>query len=310
MKISKIIILFFIYTVFLANCSAKNEEGVSADQYAALVNENICNVTAVTAGYIKSFLECPLNEIRTLSILMSNIDIVALPGERRYFVNYMLKSLAAANPDYVGVWAVFEPNALDGQDAQNINMPGSDHTGRYVSYWANDYGRITVTALTDYADSDYYLTSLRSGKEAVIEPYFKDIGGQKVLITNVTVPIMKDGRVIGVAGIDIDLRTIQDVISVIKPLETGYAELYSPGGMVVASVDESKLGRNVQDVSRELYGNHLNALMRSINNGVPFIETADSKEHNAKMIIAVYPFFIGNFENAWSAVSIAPAITQ
>ena len=41
----------------------------------------------------------------------------------------VLRNLLEAHPDYLGTWAVFAPNALDGNDARYANTSQSDATG-------------------------------------------------------------------------------------------------------------------------------------------------------------------------------------
>jgi len=171
----------------------------SSSQIKALADENAGNITEITAEQVTAFLEVPLDEMRALVNLMVYIDDVTTAENRREHVNFMLSSLMRKNPDFVGAWVVYEPNALDGRDAAFVNTPGSDSTGRFISYWTNDNGVIAQTALEGYATSDYYNTSLRTGREYLVEPYYETIGGRQVLITSVTVPITKDGRVVGVA---------------------------------------------------------------------------------------------------------------
>jgi len=281
---------------------------ISSSQITHLVDENAGNVTEVTAGAVKAFLEVPMDEVRAFSLFAAHIDEVIPPEGRRDLINYMLLTLIKENPEFVGVWAVYEPNALDGLDAQYANTLGSDHTGRFLSFYTNDRGNIELQYATDYdapgEESAFYNTSFRSGKEAIIEPYYDTFGGERLLITSVTVPIIRNGRVIGVAGVDLELTGIQETVSKIKPFGTGNAAMYSHGGLIVATGDTFKLGKNLREVSREMYGSYLDTVVNSIRNGTSFSATINSKEHNANIIVVTKPFFVGGSEEAWMAVTI------
>ncbi len=39
-----------------------------------------------------------------------------------------------ANTGFINIWVLFEPNALDGRDAEFANTPHHDRSGRYVPY--------------------------------------------------------------------------------------------------------------------------------------------------------------------------------
>ena len=282
----------------------------SSSQITELSNENAGNITEVTAGAVDAFLEVPIDEVRTLAELMSFIDEAIPPEGRRDAVNYFLNTMIRKNPEYIGVWAVFEPNALDGLDAQYANTPGYDSTGRYVSYFVNDNGKISSEPLVGYDDPGddgaYYHTTFKSGKEAIVEPYFYNIAGKDALITSVTVPIVKNGKTIGVTGVDLELKEIQAMVSVIKPFGTGYSALYSSGGINVSHPDTSRLGRNVAQTGVNLYGNHMDSLLRCLREGTIFNEVLDSKEHKTKMIAMSRPFFVGGSVNPWMVMTVVP----
>jgi len=271
-----------------------------------MADENARNVTASTAGSIKAFLEVPMDEIRAFVMVINHLDEEIPPAQRRDVVNLMLRSLVTERQDYVGIWVVFDADALDGLDAANVNNAsnGSDSNGKFVPYWTNDRGRIGLEPLTGYENSAYYTIPYRTGKESVAEPYNDTIGGRQVLLTSVCIPIIRGGRVIGVAGVDMELGEVHNMISKIKPFGTGDAGLYSPNGMLLSSPDPNKLGRNLSDVSTHMYGDNLPILLRSIKNGTVFDETFYSEEHNANLIVVTNPFFIGGDDTPWSAVTI------
>ena len=282
----------------------------SSSQITELSNENAGNITEVTAGAVDAFLEVPIDEVRTLAELMGYIDEAIPPEGRRDAVNFFLHSVSRKNPHYLGVWAVFEPDALDGMDAYYANMPDTDQTGRYISYYVNDNGKISIEPLVGYDDPGddgaYYHTSFRSGKEAIVEPYFYNIGGKDALITSVTIPIVHDGKIIGVTGIDLELSEIQAMVSAIKPFGTGYSALYSTGGVNVSHPDTNRLGRNVAQTGASLYGNRMETLLRCLREGVIFNEVLDSKEHNTRMIAVSRPFYVGGSVNPWMVMTVVP----
>jgi len=278
----------------------------ASNEIESIADDNAGNITEVTAKEVKAFLEVPLDEMRSLVNLMIHIDEIAPPESRRDLINFMLHSLIRKHPDFVGVWVVYEPNALDGLDAQYVNTPGSDRTGRFISYWTNDNGIISMTALEGYASAEYYTVPIRIGTEYLVEPYYENIGGRQTLITSVTVPIIFNGRTIGVAGVDLELTEIQEMIVRIKPFGDGYAAIYSSGGLIVSHPAADRLGHKIEQVAEGLYGNRMSVLMQSLKEGTIFHETLDSKEHNAKMMVVTRPFALGNDEDSWMAVTVVP----
>ena len=282
---------------------------IASNGITSISEENARNVTAVTAGSVKAFLEVPFDEIRGYVYLLENLDKAVPAAERRDMVNFYLETLANKNPDWIGVWAIYEQDALDGNDAAYVNTPGSDRTGRFISYWTNDHGKVSMSAATDFENADYYTIPLRSGKEVIAEPYMGNVSGRQTLVTSVVVPIIHNGRAVGAAGVDLELTEIQSMISVIKPFGTGSAGLYSPNGLVLSASDQTKLGKNLREASFSIYGDHVTSLLNLVKAGREFLQSFYSEEHSAKVMAITYPFFIGGDTTAWSAVTIVPEAT-
>ncbi len=64
--------------------------------------------------------------------------------------NAVLKGYLERNPQLLATWSGWEPNALDGRDAEFIGQPGNDTTGRFVPYWNRGSGSIALEPLADY----------------------------------------------------------------------------------------------------------------------------------------------------------------
>ncbi|GAA3602784.1 methyl-accepting chemotaxis protein [Kineosporia mesophila] len=155
-----------------------------------------------------------------------------------------------------GAWTGWEPNAFDGQDAAYVNTKHSDKTGRYLTYYFpadGGYGSRAIAGYTDTgAGGDYYTKPLSTGKELVLEPYSYDIGGTNMLVTSVAVPIIIDGKSVGVAGVDVALDEQQRLVSGITPYGTGRATLVSTAGTVAASGAGFKATSSLREDSPQL----------------------------------------------------------
>ncbi len=166
-------------------------------------------------------------------------------GATRAQADAVQRRLLEANPSFLGVWTGWEPDAFDGRDTEFVAAPGHDETGRYVPYWFRDGATISVDALVDYETQgagDYYLVPRTSGEEKVLEPYLYEVSGKELLITSVAVPVEVDGRVVGVAGVDLALSQLQEQVSAIQPYGTGRATLVSTAGAVVGSGSGQEAG--------------------------------------------------------------------
>jgi signal transduction histidine kinase len=162
----------------------------------------------------------------------------------------VLRNLLEGHEDYLGTWAVFAPNALDGNDARYANTSQSDETGRYIPYWNRGSGEIDFVPCMDYETpgiGDYYLIPKRTGVEKVIDPYVYPIDGKPILMATVAVPVFFDGEFAGVTGIDFRLSTLGASIAALHPYKRGYAALLSSGGLVVSHPETKSIGKPASD---------------------------------------------------------------
>ncbi|HIC8860810.1 TPA: methyl-accepting chemotaxis protein [Aeromonas hydrophila] len=194
----------------------------------------------------------------------------------RTAVNQQLHDAAASSDNLLGVYAVFEPDQLDGEDSNyhGSSALGSNDQGRFSTYWARVDGKIepevqNESVLADESptaaggvENEWYRCSIRSKALCLLEPYLDDVGSQKVLMTSVTVPLLEQEKLLGMVGVDISLTALQ---SLVKEMDQ---ELYEGQGKVllvssqgrVAGVDGfdvtlgSPLSQQYQTLAGELQG--------------------------------------------------------
>ncbi|MDR1505693.1 MAG: methyl-accepting chemotaxis protein, partial [Treponema sp.] len=238
-------------------------------QITALTADKLNNLAENEATKLGLWLESSFSVARSLAQSMEAYESIAA-GERRFFYNALLEHQAGENPEIAAIWTCWEPNALDGLDVQYANTPGTDETGRFISYWSRTAGGIKLTALKDYAVSgsgDFYLIPLRTGEETVVEPYFYLIDGNNTLITSLVVPIKKNGTAIGAAGIDIALDKIQANVAAIRPYEGSIASVFSNGGIVAGHFDPSRVGKPMSETEKDTAGDKLPDLIQAVKAG-------------------------------------------
>ena len=126
-------------------------------------------------------------------------------SDRRLF-DGILRETLAQNPQYLGVWTVWEPNALDGRDRDFANAPGHDNTGRFIPLWNRGGGAIHLEPNVGYdipGFGDWYLVPMQRRTETVMDPYEFPFAGRPEFITSQVAPIFFRGQFVGAAGVDI-----------------------------------------------------------------------------------------------------------
>ncbi|NYT63260.1 methyl-accepting chemotaxis protein [Alcaligenaceae bacterium] len=222
----------------------------------------------------------------------------------------VLRMALQQNPGYIGVWSAWEPNAFDRRDAEFANTPQSDGSGRYLPQfnWEDGQGKIAQGVLADYDNpgpGDYYQVPRKSGKNALLEPYFYDFGGKKVLLTTISVPILHEGRFVGVAGVDISLAGLQEIVKNIRLYDTGYASLLSTQGMFVGDRDDSIVGKML-DKNRGLDDLELTAMLQAIAKGQSLTSVLHDPGLGAEATTIQVPIHIGDIATPWTFAVTLP----
>jgi len=201
-----------------------------------------------------------------------------------------LRKALSNKPDMLGLFAIFEPDALDGADARFVGQSelGSNETGRFAQYWVQSKPGELQAVLGDektLADTSpgpsgsayntFYTCPRDTRQLCVLDPYFDESSGTRRLVTSIAFPLLENGKVIAVIGMDISLDNLQQSsIDSSRGLYDGHGQIsiFSPGGVVAGhSPDSSKLGGPLSD----LLPAQANDTLASMSNDTPrtFIDT-------------------------------------
>ncbi len=293
--VSAIVLLGFAITLTLVSRQTSTLQYQTSLQYTTQLATNEGNKAART-------LELGLDAARTLAHALTGLKAAGLT--ERAAANALLKGVLNGNPGFLAVWTAWEPDAFDGQDSTHASTPGHDASGRYVPYWSRGSdGTLRIEPLVDYDKTgagDFYQLAKTSGQETVLEPYHYQMAGQSVLMTSLVVPIVIDGRVVGAAGVDIALSSLQQVIEPLRIYETGFATLLTNKGMVVGDRDPKNVGKDMGS------SESLNLARAAIAAGRS-IQTNFFSERLQTQATRVYvPLQIGNSKTAWSFAATVP----
>lgn len=182
-------------------------------------------------------------------------------GELRGSINELVRRSVENFDTVQAAFVVFKPNALDQEDDfyQLDTERGANAAGRFASRWQKRDGELQGTVLSEkqinngnkngngQAANHWYQCPLNQGAACVSAP--KQAGSS--LSVTISSPLMRDGQVLGVLGIDIALGGLQSVISEADKALFGGAgnvSVLSQGGRLVASDNAQVSGGTVDDL--------------------------------------------------------------
>ncbi|MBA1376466.1 methyl-accepting chemotaxis protein [Pseudomonas brassicacearum subsp. neoaurantiaca] len=148
----------------------------------------------------------------------------------------------------LGFYVVLLPDALVGEDAGftgQRDLAGNE-TGRFALYWSQSQpGHLVQEVLSEAQisantappgsepENAWYICPQTRKHTCVTEPYAIEVEGQKTLMSSISIPLLDQGNVIGVVGMDISLDTLQQLAaSLANDLYPGHSEIniLSPSG--------------------------------------------------------------------------------
>ncbi len=223
-------------------------------------------------------------------------------------VNAVLLNVLKSQPDFNGTYSCWEPDAIDGQDyfftdGQNGN---NAQTGRFTPYWTRSAdGKIAVQPLVEYDTQDkhpngvlkggWYIGPRETLKESVLGPLPYVVQGRQVWLATLSVPIIADGRFLGVAGTDYDLDFVQRISQEVSAkLFEGQGEvaIVSDQGLIVAeSRYPNLIGQHFQQVLPDAWRPALDSIQKG--------ERLARLDDNGMMIVLA-PIHLGRTGKPWS----------
>ena len=271
-----------------------------ATQLQKTFGENLLVITALA------------DQIKDLRQLGTQRSLEA--GALREELNRSVKTAFERNTKVLGIWLSFEPNGLDGKDSEFIDDKArvSNEKGRFSSYWsrAGGEGQNTIMVEDDLTKTTlnlsgtpyniWYTCPRDTRSTCLLDPYEDTVAGKPVLMTTISLPLIVDGKVIGVVGVDIALTALQATTDAAqKDLFNGAAhlEILSSTGLIAAySGEPAKVGKNLIDS----IGAEGKEIVQLLANDRPVIREQDDT------IRAVYPLKPIAGAKSWGVVIKLP----
>lgn len=188
------------------------------------------------------------------------------PAALREELNKQLKTAFDHNPEVVGIWLAYEPNALDGRDRDFIGDEerASNEAGRFGRVFNRGNGQSVELVFTesDLSKTDlslngspynsWYTCPRDSKVPCLMDPYSDTVAGKRLLMTTLSMPVIFEGQVLGAIGVDIALDALQATVTRAQGgifNGAGRIVITSASGVIAGySSDPSKVGERVSDL--------------------------------------------------------------
>ncbi|MDR1306951.1 MAG: methyl-accepting chemotaxis protein [Treponema sp.] len=242
-----------------------------------------------------------LSVAKTLAEIMNSYETVPAAERRNRYDNTIL-AIMESNPNFVGMFSIWKPNAIDGRDAEFVNDPGTDSTGRYMPWYSRRSGTLEKQSLSEYELYADVSANIERTDPVISEPYRAVYAGKPILGTRLCYPIVTANGIVGRVGIMVDLTTSSETIAQIQPYGTGRAVMYSNGGIIAAHYNPDQVGRKITDnESVAILGQQaVDDTLETLKSGKP------NSGQNHGRIFESSPFYVGDVKTAWTILTSVP----
>jgi len=275
----------------------------SSSEIAIQLNEDVIEyLSGEWAEFWKGRQDARFSMLNTIAEIMADYqDINA--DERRYIYDSMLKGVMEARPEYLLLYSIWKPNALDGMDAQMIGRTGSTATGQYAVSFTRETGSVVPRTSTDVDATMAYLSTIdpRRPKDRVEEPFPRD--GRILLRYMVPVVSARTNEVVGAVGLLMYTDQIQPIMmeAVRTHDEISVMGIFTSGGFVLSHSYPDRIGKNMRQTEAFL-GSNLEPAMKAIAEGKDFHAMAYSAVLNSNLDTFFSPFRIGDSDEFWAVM--------
>ena len=317
-----VVVALVLYALFAGSRTEALVQQRTQTLLEKVINERLIALANTQASKIQRELEYALTTARELAstnMLMAQTDAsgAAQLNISREELSNLVRQALVRNPKLLDFYIGWEPGAFDGNDDlyKGQTDAGYDETGRFMPWWYRKPDGTPIVAPlsatmmesdkllpTGVPEGSFYLCPKRTKKDCVIDPAPYEFNGKMVLTASFNVPIIHDGKFLGVAGNDLALDFIQDLLKQAdKQLYDGAGELalFSANGSVVANTkDANSLG---QPGSKILSSGDLNDL-KQLSGEQPLYKT----NADEGLITVFMPFSISDTGTRWTLMLQLP----
>jgi len=305
MKIKvKLSLMMIAIVLVVAGGLAFIELARASSMATEMSKEKLLFLARQRASYWEGRLGQYLETLHTLADVFSYYENIA-PADRRNQYGSLARASFESNQDFIRMFTVWKPNALDGLDRRFIGRPGTTETGQVAFTLTRENGKTEVLTSSQVNAAMEMMNGPEAKIDNVSHPTKMQMGGKDRYVTRLMAPITnpRTGEVVGVIGCQLDTSFVQPRIEqTMKEFkEVDLMAMYSGNGFVLASFDPERIGSMMKDVDKH-YGNQLERVEQAVLEGDEYQLFEYSPKLDLWSYMQIVPINIGESSTKWSVM--------
>jgi methyl-accepting chemotaxis protein len=265
--------------------------------------QKFVNATAQEyANAVKAELDYDIATCQSMANAFGGYADIEL-GKRTEIYNNIMKNILGDNPQFVSVWTSWEFNAID----PNFN----EENGRIrYTYYREGNNLLYMDEILDIGEKNIggiYYDLKQNPRDVLTDAYydsFENDADLQILMASVAIPLLDDGKFIGLAGADIELERFHTIIDNITPFEGSYSIMVSSSGQIVSHRDRSHISTSVLDINLKLLKKSELANKLASKKAFSFSDNIVGEED---LFVSFAPFNMGNSNETWYIIVVVPS---
>jgi len=247
-------------------------------------------------GYIKV--------LQSLSNVMNFYENLAPAGRRQEYEN-TIRSVFEDIPDFIRMFTVWKPDAIDGMDSRYIGRPGSTASGQFAYSLSRESGQITTLTSAFVQQAMDHLTSSNSKTVEMADPTSIKLYGKDTWCYRIMVPIINKrlGESVGIIGCLFNIDMIQPLVQKTMDEPNGIYSMaiYTSTGFILANYLPELIGLQLADVETQ-YGKYLNTVSNAVKSAQEWEGSSYDPEMKQTMVMSIAPIPLAASPTTWAVM--------
>ena len=287
--------LLLLAAAFLYVFTARSTDAMS-DRYAQSVADTAAIYTQDMIGTVGARVDT----------MARAIEATYASGHRdRETMLKVIGGNAASSPTVFASWFMASANVMADPDSgmQGRAESGNGPTGVFNPYFYRGSDGVKLEPLDseDVMNASYTTLSAKERRPAITDPYMYPVNGQELAIISLTEPVIVDGQLIGVAGMDMILDDLGIALGNLKPFGDGEVRLLSTNLGWASHNDKTRLTKTYAGPGHDDIANAIKSKAT--------IEIAGVENDGVDIARLVRAVDLPQFNSTWAVVLDAPVAT-
>jgi methyl-accepting chemotaxis protein len=247
-------------------------------------------------GYIKV--------LQSLSNVMNFYENLPLEARRREYENTMV-SVFEDMPEFVRMFTVWKPDAIDGMDSRFMGKTGATPTGQFAFALTRENGQIEKQTSDVVHAAMTHLTGSNSKKVEMADPIVIKLAGKDTWCLRIMVPIINKrlNESVGVIGCQFNIDLIQPLVekAIRDNEESSRMAIYTNTGFILANYLPELIGKQLADVETQ-YGDYLDMVAGAVKNAHVCEVSCYDPKMKTNMNMSIVPIPLAASPTTWSVM--------